>query len=27
VAVLRRGDERRCFVRIADQEVESLLKG
>lgn len=27
VAVLRRGDERRCFARISDEEVESLLKG
>jgi len=27
VAVLRRGDERRCFARIPDEEVERLLKG
>lgn len=27
VAILHRGDERRCFVRILDEEVERLLKG
>jgi proteasome alpha subunit len=27
VAVLHRGTERRCFARISDEEVESLLKG
>jgi proteasome alpha subunit len=27
VAILRRGDERRCFTRVSDEEVESLLKG
>lgn len=26
VAVLHRGDERRCFARIPDEEVEKLLK-
>jgi proteasome alpha subunit len=27
VAILHRGDERRCFARIPDEEVERLLKG
>lgn len=27
VAILHRGDERRCFARIPDEDVERLLKG